>query len=133
MDVSDIFYFFLIRGGEGGVQGHREGRGGRFFIENPRRGGLVGEGGRGGEGREGVCREFGEGGGLNIFFRGRNARQGQVFHAQYDWTTGCQTSEMNGRSKGNGGATTKGNDQSRPRKNPRASKRTSRRFFCGSS
>ena len=30
-----------------------------------------------------------------------------------------------GVSKGNGGAMTKGNDQSRPRKNPRASKRTS--------
>ena len=36
-------------------------------------------------------------------------------------------------SKQNGGATTKGNDQSRPRKNPRASKRTSRRFSCGNS
>ena len=34
-----------------------------------------------------------------------------------------------GKSKGNGGATTKGNEQSRPRKNPRASKRTSRRAF----
>ena len=37
-------------------------------------------------------------------------------------------------SKGDGGATTKGNDQSRPRKNPRASKRTSRRrLSCGNS
>ena len=36
-------------------------------------------------------------------------------------------------SKRNGGAATKGNDQSRPRKNPRASKRTSRRFSCGNS
>ena len=36
------------------------------------------------------------------------------------------------KSKGNGGATTKGNDQSRPRKKkkkPRASKRTSRRIL----
>ena len=50
-----VFFFFLFRGGEGGVWGDREG-GGRFFIENPR-------GGRGRDGREGVCREFGGMGG----------------------------------------------------------------------
>ena len=42
--------------GESGATGRG---GGRFFIENPRRGGgLPGEGGRGRGGREGVCREF---------------------------------------------------------------------------
>ena len=39
VDVSDIFYFFLLGGGEGGVRGARR-RGGSVFIENPRRGGL---------------------------------------------------------------------------------------------
>ena len=40
------------------------------FIENPRRGGVPGEGPRG---REGVCSELGNlggGGGLNFFFSG---------------------------------------------------------------
>ena len=73
VDVSDIFYFFLLGGGEGGVRGEREG-GGRFFIENP--GGVSQEGGRGG-GAPGGCLPAGNlrGGGLNIFFRGRNSRQ----------------------------------------------------------
>ena len=56
--------------GEGGVRGDMMG-GGRFLIENPRGGGIS-RPGRGG--REGVCREL-WGGGLNIFFQGRNARQ----------------------------------------------------------
>ena len=44
-------FFFLLGGGEGGVQGDREGGGGvRFFIENPRRGGW-GESPKGGGGR----------------------------------------------------------------------------------
>ena len=68
VDVSDIFLlFFLVGGGR---------RGGRFFIENPRRGGGL-PGGWGPlppRGWEGVCGEFG-GGGLNIFFRGRNSHQ----------------------------------------------------------
>ena len=34
------FIFFVLGGEEGGVQGDRD-RGGRCFIENPRRGGLV--------------------------------------------------------------------------------------------
>ena len=77
-----FFIFFLLRGGKGGVRGDREGGGGRFFIENPRRGGSPTRGVGGG--REDVCREFGElgGGGLNIFFRGRNARQDN-FTLQY--------------------------------------------------
>ena len=38
VDVSD-FFFFQLRGGEGGVRGDRAG-GGWFFIENPREGGA---------------------------------------------------------------------------------------------
>ena len=58
VDVSDIFYFFSARGGEGRVRGER--RGLFLFIENPRRGFS-----RRGEGaREGVCGELG------IFFFG---------------------------------------------------------------
>ena len=73
VDVSDIFYFFLLGEGEGRVRG--AGRGGRLiFIENPRRGVLQ----RGGAEAPGGClRRIGEfgGGGLNIFFRGRNVHQ----------------------------------------------------------
>ena len=76
MDISDIF--FLVGGGEGGVRGDREG-GGRFFLLKAQKGGVSHEGGGGRGGREGVRREFGWGGGLNIFFRGRNARQGDQF------------------------------------------------------
>ena len=75
VEVPNIFYFFLLGGGEGGVWVDREG-GGRFFflLKIPGRGGgSPGQGGGQG-GREGVCRIFG-GGGLNIFFRGRNAHQ----------------------------------------------------------
>ena len=74
VDVSDIFYFFCSGEGKGEPPRRRE-AGGRFFIENPRRGGGSRVGGGGGaRGREGVCRELG-GWGLNIFFRGRKARQ----------------------------------------------------------
>ena len=59
-----------------GVRGaRREGGGGGFFIESPKRGVLPGEGGGGPRGREGVCGDFLGGGGLNIFFRGRNSHQ----------------------------------------------------------
>ena len=54
-DVSDIFIFLLGEKKEGGVRGRREG--GRFLIENPRRGGL--QEGEGPRGREGVCGELG--------------------------------------------------------------------------
>ena len=68
MDVSDIFNFFLLDGGEGGVRGDREG--GLFFIENAKKGGVS----KGGEG-EGAWRVSagnfgGGGGGCNIFFFG---------------------------------------------------------------
>ena len=51
-------------------------RGGRFLIENPRRGGCspLASGGGGGERPGGCLRGFG-GGGLNIFFRGPNSHQ----------------------------------------------------------
>ena len=56
------------------MRGHREG-GCRFLIENPTRGGGVSRRGGAAGGREGVCGEFFLGGGLNLFFRGRNAHQ----------------------------------------------------------
>ena len=56
MDVSDIFYFFRLGGGEGGIRGDRDGGGVGFVLKIPRVGGggvLLGDGwGRGG--REGV-------------------------------------------------------------------------------
>ena len=76
MDVSDIFYFFLLGEGEGGVRGARQG-GDRFCIENPRRGQFRGEGPRG---REGVCGELGNflgGGGAKYFFSGPKCPPGQ--------------------------------------------------------
>ena len=74
-DVSDIFIFFF-GSGRGKGESEAAGRGGgRIFIENPRRGG--GSPGGGTEGPGGVCSELGIflGGGLNIFFRGRNVQQ----------------------------------------------------------
>ena len=67
-----------------------EGRGvgGRFFIENPRRGGGVPGGGEGGARGAGGCLQgdlVGGGGGLNISFRGRNARQGVTGLSQTDY------------------------------------------------
>ena len=66
--------FFLLGGGERGVRGAGRG-GGRFFIENPRRGvSRAGGGGARGAGRV-FAGNVGGGGGLNIFFRGRNSHQ----------------------------------------------------------
>ena len=64
MDVSNIFYFFCLGGGEVGSPRRREGEGGDdFFIENPRGGGVPGLVGAGGaRGREGVCGALGGGG-----------------------------------------------------------------------
>ena len=47
VDVSDIFYFFLFGGGEGGVQG--AGRG-EFFLWKIQKGGSPGWWGRGARG-----------------------------------------------------------------------------------
>ena len=74
VDVSDIFYFFSAREGEGGVRG--AGRGwGSVFNSKSQEGGV--QDGRGQGAGGGVCGEFGNlgGGGLNIFFRGRNVRR----------------------------------------------------------
>ena len=49
VDVSDIFYFFCSGEGKGEPPRRREG-GGRFFIENPRRGGGLPGGWVGGRG-----------------------------------------------------------------------------------
>ena len=77
VDISDIFYFFPLGEGEGGVRGVRRGKGDWFFIENPRRGGG---GSRIGPG--GCLRRIGEflcgGGQIFFFFRGRNVHQVEV-------------------------------------------------------
>ena len=72
VDVSDIFLFFPVlgRGKGGGVRGG--GQGGRFKYRG--RGGGFPRRRRGrGKGAGGIS--VGRGGGLNIFFRGRNAHQ----------------------------------------------------------
>ena len=67
-DVSDIFKFFFCSGEGKGVFGAPCWLAvGFLFIENPR-GGVPRRGGL-----EGVCEGFG--GGVNIFFRGRNSHQ----------------------------------------------------------
>ena len=75
VDVSDIFYFFCSGRGKGGVQCEASGGGGRvrFLLKIP--GG--GPGGGGAEGPGGCLWRIGEsgGGGLDIFFRGRNVHQ----------------------------------------------------------
>ena len=74
MDVSDIFNFFLLGGGEGGVRGTRKGRGVGFFLKIPGGGGGLAAEGGGVEGPGGcLCGMWG--GGLNIFFRGRNSHK----------------------------------------------------------
>ena len=72
-DVSDIFYFFCSGTGKGESEG--AGRGGRFFIENPTRGGVSRRGR--GVGRVSAANWgfLGGGGGENVFFRCRNVHQ----------------------------------------------------------
>ena len=67
-DASDIFYFFFCSG-RGKGESEAAGRGVRFFIENPRRGGGVSRRGRG-AGRVSVANwGFWErGGGAKYFF-----------------------------------------------------------------
>ena len=77
VDVSDIFNFFLLGGGEGGVRG--AGRAWGDFLWKTPGGGSPGWVGAGARGREVVCGELG-GGGLNIFFWGRN-----VHRRDYHW------------------------------------------------
>ena len=62
-----FFFFFLLGEGEGGARGPGGGGRYRFFIENPRRGGGLQDGGRG---AERVCGELGNffGGGIFLFF-----------------------------------------------------------------
>ena len=67
-----IFFIFFCPG-EG--KGESEAPGGaRLFIENPRRGGLTGGWGWGGEGPGGCLRGIG-GGGLIFLWGGRNSHQ----------------------------------------------------------
>ena len=68
VDVSDIFYFFLLWEGEGGVRGARSAGGVRCFSENPRRGGVFQRGRGRGAGRVELGNFLGGGGGLIFFF-----------------------------------------------------------------
>ena len=83
MDVSIFFIFFFSGAGER-EEASEEVAGGPVLIETRGRGGGDSEEeAREGEGRRGsVCGEGG--GGLNIFFRGRNAHQGM----------GCQVNSL---------------------------------------
>ena len=75
VDVSDIFYFFLLGEGEGRVRGAGRG-GGLIFIENPRRGGGLQEGRGRGAGRVSAANwGIWRGGAKFFFFRGRNVHQ----------------------------------------------------------
>ena len=65
VDVSDIFYFFLLGGGEGEFGATWRG-GGRFFIENPK-GGGTGLSGGGGRGPGGCVQGIWGGGGAKYF------------------------------------------------------------------
>ena len=56
VDVSDIFNFFLLGEGEGGVRG--AGRGGSTFLKGKSQEGCLQEG-EGPRSREGVCGELG--------------------------------------------------------------------------
>ena len=66
MDVSDIFYFFLLGEGKGGSEAPGGGGGDGTSLKIPG-GGGVREGAGGRQAWEGVCGELG-GGGLDIFF-----------------------------------------------------------------
>ena len=67
VDVSDIFYFSARGSGEGPPR-RREGGRGDVFFENPRRGGVSQEKGRGGEEPGGYLRGIRGGGGAKYFF-----------------------------------------------------------------
>ena len=72
VDVSDIFYFFLVgEGEEGSLTGQEGGGEPVFLLKIPQGGGGFQEG----EGQGGCVQRMGEfrGGGLNIFFRGRTS------------------------------------------------------------
>ena len=90
VDVSDIFNFFLLGEGEGGVRGAGRG-GGLIFSENPRREGVYGGGGLAGRERPGGClRQIGGfwGGGGQIFFFGAEmSTKNQSEAKQYDFGT----------------------------------------------
>ena len=76
----EYFLFFC----SGGGKGHSEAPGGGgvgFSLKIPGGGEVSQKRGGGVRGREGVCEEFRGGGGLNIFFRGRNARQKNLSHS----------------------------------------------------
>ena len=88
-ELGGHFGYFLFFSGRGRGKGESEapggGRGSIFKLKFPEGGGVSRTGGAEGPGgclwRIG---EFGEGGGLNIFFRGRNVHQEKLL-AVFDW------------------------------------------------
>ena len=72
-----IFFIFSLCSGRGKEESKAPGRGDRFLIENPRGGGVSARGRGRGAGRLSAANWFlFWGGGLNIFFRGRNVHRG---------------------------------------------------------
>ena len=71
VDVSDIFYFFLLGEGEWGARGAGREGGSVFLYWKSRAGGGGSSGREGPRGREGVCSDLGNwGGGPKYFFWG---------------------------------------------------------------
>ena len=62
VDISNIFYFFLLGGGEGGVRGARKGRGSVFYSKSKGGGGSPTRGGGGGGAGRVSAGNFGWGG-----------------------------------------------------------------------
>ena len=95
-----IFFFFCS--GRGRESSRRREGLVRFLIENPT-GGGVSRRGRGRGGQEGVCGElgifFGRGGGLNIFFRGRNVHQAKNARPHKIGATNLRTLVIGGFKK----------------------------------
>ena len=70
-----FFIFFSARGRGRGSPGQQGGGGVGFFIENPRRGGVLPKGGAGARRPGGFLQGIGGGGAKSFFFRGRNVHQ----------------------------------------------------------
>ena len=90
VDVTDIFYFFFALGRGRGSP--RRGEGGNGFLLKISGGGGVSWAGGGLGGGRGAGRVFARnwgGGGLNIFFRGRNSDQGISVGSAISLRLGC--------------------------------------------
>ena len=93
VDVLNIFYFSSVSGPAKGRRSPRRKGGGGNLVFGNREGGRVSEDGRRGGAQRGWEGVAGGGGGLNIFFRGRNVRQVLLFRNGLLENTkwGCKT------------------------------------------